>query len=664
METIKKVYVIHKTHLDIGFTDLAKEVLNKYVTEFIPQAINTAYECNKNGEKVFVWTVGSYIIQYFLEHAEEEACAKLEKAIRDGYIVWHGLSYTTHTELMDSDLFEYSISIAEKLNEKFNKTSIAAKMTDVPCHTCAIIPYLEKHGIKYLHIGINESSKAVKIPEFVLWKYGESEIILNYAGDYGKTAIWGDIALEFAHTADNMGPPTVEIVKEEMERIKSKYPGAEVASSSLDDFARALLKYKDKLPVIDSEMGDTWIHGVATDPFKTGLFLELLRLRKEWLKQSNIDKEKYETFMENMLLVCEHTWGMDIKKYLYDFKNWEKADFIKARLSDKTNLAELEPAGTKIVEFIKTQLADYTQNQFKGGYSIFEKSWEEQRHYVFNALECLPQELKSQAQDILKKLSPKEAQESRDTTDERRFDVEGRRVEVLEDGSIKIGHLTLGILSYDVFSAQTVNDCYLNYNRNLDTVGVWAEPDFSKPNLASASDLEDESFAFSIDKVVKEEDTICVYLQGNAKAIDKYGSPRKARIVYKFTEDKIAVNLTWYAKDANRMPEAIYFGFIDEEATTTMIQKLGMPINPYDVTEGANRKLHSVEKLHYGDMEISSLHAPLLSVGGKNIYDTHDNYLDAKKGMYYVLYNNRWGTNFRLWYEENAGFEFEICQLK
>ena len=31
-------------------------------------------------------------------------------------------------------------------------------------------------------------------------------------------------------------------------------------------------------------------------------------------------------------------------------------------------------------------------------------------------------------------------------------------------------------------------------------------------------------------------------------------------------------------------------------------------------------------------------------------------------GISYVLYNNVWGTNFPLWYEDNASFEFEITK--
>lgn len=58
---IKKVHVVFKTHLDIGFTDLGQNVLNKYVNHYIPLAIDLAIKINKEKEKRFIWTVGSTI---------------------------------------------------------------------------------------------------------------------------------------------------------------------------------------------------------------------------------------------------------------------------------------------------------------------------------------------------------------------------------------------------------------------------------------------------------------------------------------------------------------------------------------------------------------------------------------------------------------------------
>ena len=39
---IKDVFLIFKTHLDIGFTDYAENVKEKYLTQYIPNAIATA----------------------------------------------------------------------------------------------------------------------------------------------------------------------------------------------------------------------------------------------------------------------------------------------------------------------------------------------------------------------------------------------------------------------------------------------------------------------------------------------------------------------------------------------------------------------------------------------------------------------------------------------
>ena len=39
----KKVIVVFKTHLDIGFTGLAQQVLDKYCLDFIPSAVDLAF---------------------------------------------------------------------------------------------------------------------------------------------------------------------------------------------------------------------------------------------------------------------------------------------------------------------------------------------------------------------------------------------------------------------------------------------------------------------------------------------------------------------------------------------------------------------------------------------------------------------------------------------
>lgn len=93
----------------------------------------------------------------------------------------------------------------------------------------------------------------------------------------------------------------------------------------------------EQLPVIREEIGDTWIHGIASDPLKVRKLKQLMRLRIKWIKEGRLpaDGQEYVTFMENLLFVCEHTWALDYKKHLFDFKNWAKEDFQQARVFDE-----------------------------------------------------------------------------------------------------------------------------------------------------------------------------------------------------------------------------------------------------------------------------------------------------------------------------------------
>jgi hypothetical protein len=71
---VKKVHVIFKTHLDVGFTDLASKVEQRYINNFIPQAIAVAEQFRAEGGKErYVWTTGSWLVSAYLEQASPEA---------------------------------------------------------------------------------------------------------------------------------------------------------------------------------------------------------------------------------------------------------------------------------------------------------------------------------------------------------------------------------------------------------------------------------------------------------------------------------------------------------------------------------------------------------------------------------------------------------------
>lgn len=216
---MKEVLVIFKTHLDLGFTDLAENVLKNYLETYIPNAIKVGYEL-KGTDTEFIWTTGSYLVTQALAHDD----GTVERAIRDGIIRWHALPFTTHTELMNPKLFDYGVSLSSALDRRFGKKTIAAKMTDVPGHTIGMIPILKRRGVEFLHIGVNPATPLPDVPLLFKWRCGNDEITVIYQGDYGtETEIDGTV-IYFAHTGDNRGPQSAEKIVEIFDEIKAKYP--------------------------------------------------------------------------------------------------------------------------------------------------------------------------------------------------------------------------------------------------------------------------------------------------------------------------------------------------------------------------------------------------------------------------------------------------------
>ncbi len=332
----KTVLIIFKTHLDIGFTDYAANVVNNYITNFIPNAIKLGYEL-KDTDTPFVWTVGSWMIDKVLQ---EDKTGAVEQAIRDGILNWHGLPFTSHTELMSPELFQYGLHISTKLDQRFGRRTIGAKMTDVPGHTKGMIPYMCQAGLKFLHIGVNPATPIPPVPPLFRWRCGKESLVVMYQNDYGEYQDFGDFGVYFAHTKDNKGPQSKEKIIEIYETLKQKFPDCELRAGTLNDLAEYACNIQ-YLPVLTGEIGDVWIHGVGTDPQKLSRYRKILRE----LPKADLTKKD---LTDNLLLVPEHTWGANLDIYFHNDKDYSHTEMEKT-------------------EFSRT---------------VMEGSWEEQREYV------------------------------------------------------------------------------------------------------------------------------------------------------------------------------------------------------------------------------------------------------------------------------------------
>ena len=388
---MKKVFVVSKTHLDLGFTDYAENIRQKYINTFIPEAIELAEKVNTEEKKHFVWTTGSWIIK---ETLKDEKCGpRLRKALEEGNIVPHAMPFTTHTELLDEDTLNFGLSIVDELDKIRGRKTVAAKMTDVPGHTKGLVPFLAKHGIKLLHIGVNGASALVDVPDCFLWKSGKSEVVVIYSGAYGGAfkSVFADEVLYFDHTLDNHGAPSPEKVLAHLEDIEKQYPGYDVTAGTIDDFADIIWEVRHKLPVFEGEMGDSWIHGSATDPYKSACLRTFMNLKAKWICDGSMkkDSDEYKDFSDALLCIAEHTCGMDSKIYFSDYGHYLKKDFIKARKQDKVSFRHLF---SDMPQSILPLVSLYDGRRKRGYYSVIEKSWAEQRAYISKALNSLNEE--------------------------------------------------------------------------------------------------------------------------------------------------------------------------------------------------------------------------------------------------------------------------------
>ncbi|MBQ9084029.1 MAG: DUF5054 domain-containing protein [Clostridia bacterium] len=313
----KEVLVIFKTHLDVGFTDLSQSILDKYLKEYIPNAIKVGYEL-KGSDTPFVWTVGSWLIWQALKHDTD---GTVERAICDGILRWHALPFTTHTELMDPTLFAYGLNLSRQLDERFGYHTIGAKMSDVPGHTIGIVPIMKKFGVEFLHIGVNPATPLPPVPPVFRWRLGNDEIVVMYQGDYGEEITLGSTTVIFAHTGDNLGPQNADQVREIYKKLAEEHPDAKLKASTIDDLAQRAMSLPN-LPVVEDEIGDTWIHGLGTDPEKVSRFKRIQRHIAS-VGGTSLD------LTDSLLCVPEHTWGMDLKSHFPYSDFYSHEDIIR-----------------------------------------------------------------------------------------------------------------------------------------------------------------------------------------------------------------------------------------------------------------------------------------------------------------------------------------------
>ncbi|MGC8638801.1 MAG: hypothetical protein ACP5XB_02850 [Isosphaeraceae bacterium] len=328
---VREIILVFKTHFDIGYTDLARNIVRKYRTTMIDKALDVVDRSRKlPREQQFVWTIPGWPMSKILQDwpgQTAERRGRILQAFHEGRFVVHALPFTTHTELLEPEDLVRGLEYASRVSREAGlPLPRDAKMTDVPSHSW-ILPTLLKHaGVDFLHLGCNAASSSPDLPILFRWEGPDGSRLLTFysSGGYGTSLIppegwpyrtW----LALIHTGDNQGPPAPEDVSRLLAEAKQKLPGVRVRIGRLSDFADAIEKEHADIPVVRGDMPDTWIHGPLCDPAGAKLARSarpdcevaesLITHLRIWGLSFPDPRGGLTEAREQGLLYGEHTWG-------------------------------------------------------------------------------------------------------------------------------------------------------------------------------------------------------------------------------------------------------------------------------------------------------------------------------------------------------------------
>ena len=658
---VKRVIAIFKCHFDLGFTDTQANVMRKYFDEFYPQAMEIAAGLRTaGGDDRYVWTTGSWLLYEYLEEASPQARKQMEEAIVAGDIAWHALPFSWQTEMLDQSMIEGCLGFSAALDQRFGRKTIGAKMTDVPGHTRSIISPLVAAGITLLDIGVNPASTPPDVPGAFLWKdtNDSSLIMLYHHHAYGGTLIIpnSDLAIEVNVRVDNNGPHTREEIKQVYADLRRRFPNATVEAGNLSAVATAVAAFREHLPVVTQEIGDTWIYGVPSDPVKVARYKEMARLRKEWIQQKQfaIGDATDRQLLRRLSLAPEHTWGTDTKRYV-DYENYESKDLIK--VLDKP------------------------------GYRTMERSWKEKRDDIDASIATLPSQLRQQAASRLSRLqlpapSPQALQShaAAKEIDCEQFvlALDARTGAITKLHSKKTGRdwaseqHPLALFVYQTLSKA-------DYDKFLDDYVVskdwWAPRDFGKPNIEHFH-AESRDWFPTLQNcwVGKERNDIRIVAELKIedpahKSQGRASWPESMYLELVLPAAEALVHATFFSinKVPNRMPESMWLTFNPEVSDVSgwSLEKVGQQVSPLDVVRGGGRAMHAVTgpvryQDAHGSFELETLDAPVMAVGERSPLNFSHSLPDMRHGIHVSLFNNAWGTNYIQWDGGDWTYRFTI----
>lgn len=660
---VKKIILVFKTHFDIGFTDLAENVIHSYGNDMLREVIQTCNATENLGNLRYVWTMPAWPLWHICSNCDPELKPELDRLIRNGQIVWHGLPFTSHTDFSAPEEYAETFRYSKELAQQYGKPMpIAAKMTDVPGHGLMLPDVLSQAGIRFLHLGCNEFATPPDVPELFFWQgHGGGKVLTMYSkGGYGTGLLppkdWRyPVWMAMMHTHDNCGPQSAELILKMAKKARAAYPEAEIVCGTMDEFYRELeLCDLSGIPVVSKDLADTWIHGVGSYPSEVSLLRECRehsrKLHSRYFERIISDggeipelEALWDRYYDAVALFTEHTWGADVKTWLGPDRVYEKEEFMEAK---------------------KT-----------ASYQFMERSWQEQRLRVHQAKEVLDRIEELLGAETSDKSPSSESQlnlarnGSELAVENHRYrltldTVSGKILTVydrtLDSVILEAGDEGIFSYRYDRYGLPDVTEFLRSYGYHFTT---WGIQDYGRENYP---DCEHETYYPEFKSWdIKDHELHLHYQTG--KSSDDYGDGRSMCLTIGFCGDELILIFALEDKQETPFIESGSLIFPFSGKVFYRIGKPGGVIDPEtQIQRSCNHALFNLERQvtvqgPQGNVSICSLDAPLFGIGSPGVYEYHKEFREGREPVvYFNLFNNMWGTNFPQWIGGNFRYRFVL----
>ncbi|MDT8303467.1 MAG: polysaccharide lyase family protein, partial [Sedimentisphaerales bacterium] len=339
-----EIYLLHHSHVDIGYTHVQTEVVRKH-WEYFKQVIELARESADYPEGArFKWNVEVlWAVESYLKQATSNEREAFIDAVKKGWIGLDALYGNELTALCRSEELVRLVDYAQKLRRRYDLTINSAMITDVPGYTWGIVPVLAQSGVKYFSVGPNRGHRIGYTlstwgdkpfywespsgkEDILCWVAGEgysffhsgrldSSKLFSYLKRLGDSEYPYDmVQLRYSIGGDN-GPPDPklsEYVKNWNE--KYAYPRLVVATTSemFNEFER---RYSKKVPKARGDFTPYWEDGAGSSASETSLNREaaerLVQAETLWamLNPAGYPDDRFYDAWRDVILYDEHTWG-------------------------------------------------------------------------------------------------------------------------------------------------------------------------------------------------------------------------------------------------------------------------------------------------------------------------------------------------------------------